>query len=190
MKNIVILASGEGTNADCIAKKFKDNSNIRVAALFCNRAKAHVLNKMEILGIPTVVLNNEKWREGSEVVEKLNEYNPDLIVLAGFLAIISSPILDAFSNKIINLHPSLLPKFGGKGMYGDKVHEAVKAAGEKTTGITIHYVTREVDGGKIIAQFPFEIKESYTVEDIATKIHATEHAHYPEVIEKLLENNI
>lgn len=190
MKNIVILASGSGSNAEVIATRFKNHPTIRVAALFCNRQAAPVLDKMNALGVPTVVMNNADWREGTPVVKRLKEFTPDLIVLAGFLAIISDPILEEYQDKIINLHPSLLPKYGGKGMYGDKVHEAVKAAGEKETGITIHYVTKEVDGGKIIAQFPFEVKEEYTVQEIASRIHATEHANYPIVIEQLLSDNI
>jgi len=186
MKNIAILASGSGTNAENIIQYFTNHPEIKVAIVLSNNAKAGVHERAERLGVPSFTFSGSEFREGKEVLKKLAEYNVDLIVLAGFMNMIPESFLNAYPNRIINIHPALLPKYGGKGMYGMHVHNAVIAAGEKESGITIHYINEHYDEGEMIFQAACPVIPGDTAESVAEKVHALEYKHYPQVIEKLL----
>ena len=188
MKNIAIFASGAGTNAENIAKYFSKNEKIRVAVVLSNRANAGVHERVRRLGVPSVALPREAFIAGEPVLEVLRRYQVDFIVLAGFMCLISEPILRAYPQRILNIHPALLPKFGGKGMYGHHVHEAVVAAGEKESGITIHYINEHYDEGQILFQATCLLTEEDTPDTVAAKVHALEYAYYPKVIEQVVED--
>lgn len=185
-KNIVILASGSGTNTENIIRYFQSSEVARVVLVVSNKADAYVLERAKRLQVPSLVIPREKFLESGYVCSVLNEYKPDLIVLAGFLLRIPDDMLAAYPQKIVNIHPSLLPKYGGKGMYGDKVHQAVVAAGEKESGITIHYIDGHFDEGVTIFQAKCPVLPGDTPEDVAHKVHALEYEHYPKVIERIL----
>ncbi|MBQ9076385.1 MAG: phosphoribosylglycinamide formyltransferase [Muribaculaceae bacterium] len=187
MKNIAVLASGEGSNAEAIVRYFAGSGAARVAIVLSNREKAGVHSRMAALGVRTETVPRELWNDGSAVVDILMREAVDFVVLAGFLCRVEAPIIEAFSGRIVNIHPSLLPKFGGAGMWGHHVHEAVIASGEKESGITVHYVTKEIDGGEIIFQAKCPVEPVDTPETLANRVHALEHAHYPTVIENLLK---
>lgn len=186
MKNIAIFASGSGTNAENIIKHFANHPDIRVVVVLSNNPKAGVLERAKKLEIPSFTFSREDFEQGSPVLKKLAEYHVDFIVLAGFLNIISEAFLNAYPEKVINIHPALLPKHGGKGMYGMRVHEAVIAAKDKKTGITIHYINEYYDNGEIIFQASCPVSAQDTPETVAQKVHALEYEHFPQVIEKLL----
>jgi phosphoribosylglycinamide formyltransferase-1 len=186
MKNIAIFASGSGTNAENIMRYFGHHADIRVAAILSNKPDAGVHLRAKHLGIPSLTFTNTAFREAFLILQKLSEYHIDFIVLAGFLLKISVDIIQAYPGKIINIHPALLPRFGGKGMYGDYVHQAVVAAKEIQTGITVHYVNEQYDEGAIIFQKTCPIFPSDTANDVAAKVHELEYKYYPGVIEKLL----
>jgi len=186
MKQIVILASGSGSNAENIICYFKENPLVRVAAVLTNKKTAKVLERCERLGVPGYYFNKKAFSGSNSLVNMLKGLNADLFVLAGFLWKIPSGLMDAFPNKIINIHPALLPKYGGKGMYGGRVHRAVKDDLELETGITIHYVNENYDEGAIIFQAKTKISPTDDVATIAKKVHGLEHEHFPRVIEKLL----
>ena len=186
MKNVAIFASGSGTNAENIVRYFAESDFVRVAVVLSNKSDAGVHERVRNLGIPTFSFSNAEFREGANILYKLADYNTDFIVLAGFLSLVSLSILNMYDNRIINIHPALLPKFGGKGMYGHYVHEAVLAAKEKETGITIHYINERYDEGAVIFQTSFPILHADTVADVEKKIHELEYEHYPRVIEELL----
>ncbi len=186
MKNIVIFASGDGSNAEAIVKHFAANDSIKVKCVLTNRINAGVHQRMESLGIPTYNFPKEVWSDANEIVRFLQKENTDFIVLAGFLAKIEIPIIKAFTGRIINIHPSLLPKYGGKGMWGHHIHEAVIAARETQSGITIHYIDEDIDKGEIIFQASCEVLPDDTPDSLAEKIHALEHRHFPSVVEKLV----
>lgn len=186
MKNIAIFASGNGTNAENIARFFAHSSDVRIAVVLTNLPDVPVIERMNRLNIPVKYFPSDQWRKATPIVDFLAPLHIDLIVLAGFLAFIKLPIIDAYPMRIINIHPSLLPKFGGKGMWGDHVHEAVIAAGEKQSGITIHYVTADIDAGAAIAQFTCDVKPDDTPDSLAQRIHKLEYAHFPEVIAHIL----
>ena len=185
VKRIVIFASGGGSNAESIINHFSKNYNVEVSSLFVNNTNARSIDRAKFHNIPCVVFNREEFKR-EEVLNKLKDINPDLIVLAGFLWLIPSNMLKAFPNKIVNIHPALLPKYGGKGMHGMNVHQAVKEAGDKESGMTIHYVNENYDDGNIIFQGKCEITFDDTAEDIAAKVLKLEHKHYAKVIENLL----
>ena len=185
-KNIAIFASGSGTNAENIIRYFQENDLIRVALVLSNRSDAYVLERAHRLQVPSEVFLKEDWVSGEQILALLHEYHIDFIVLAGFLVRVPERLLHAYPDKIINIHPALLPKFGGKGMYGDKVHQAVVAAGEKETGITIHYLNEHFDEGEVIVQYRCPVLPQDTAEDVAKKVHALEYEYYPQVIERLL----
>ena len=185
-KNIAVLASGSGTNAENIIRYFREKGSARVALVLTNRQNAFVLERAKGLGVPCVWLDKAAWADGTVVLSLLEDKGIDFIVLAGFLARVPDCILHAYPNKIINIHPSLLPKFGGKGMYGGHVHEAVVAAGETETGITIHYLNEHFDEGEIIVQYKCPVLPQDTAEDVAKKVHALEYEYYPKVIGGLL----
>lgn len=186
-RNIAIFASGNGTNAENIIKYFSGNKDIKVKIVMANKADAFVLERAHRLGIPTLYINREQWADATHILTLLHEQQIDFIVLAGFLARIPDALLHAYPNRIVNIHPSLLPKFGGKGMYGNKVHEAVVAAGETESGITIHYLNEHYDEGQIIAQYRCPVLPNDTPQDVATRVHALEYEYYPKVIEQLLQ---
>ncbi|WP_190810200.1 phosphoribosylglycinamide formyltransferase [Flagellimonas sp. S3867] len=186
MKRVVILASGSGSNAENIFSYFKRGSTAEVVAILTNKKTAKVLERCERLGIPAYYFNREAFSGSDNFVEVIKGLKPDLIVLAGFLWKIPIPLINAFSNKIINIHPALLPKYGGKGMYGNKVHQAVKENSDPETGISIHYVNENYDEGAIIFQAKTRVESSDSVDDIAKKVHQLEYEHFPKVIEKLL----
>ncbi|WP_108422420.1 phosphoribosylglycinamide formyltransferase [Flagellimonas amoyensis] len=186
MKQIVILASGSGSNAENIITYFKEKPLATVSAVLSNKHTAKVLDRCDRLEVPAFYFNKIAFTKSDAVVEALKSLQPDLIVLAGFLWKIPSNIIEAFPNKIINIHPALLPKYGGKGMYGAKVHQAVKENGETETGITIHYVNEHYDEGAIIFQSKTAVEPSDNPDSIAEKVHQLEYEHFPKVIEKLL----
>jgi phosphoribosylglycinamide formyltransferase-1 len=187
-KRIAIFASGEGTNAQRIINHFKTSEKASVILLVSNRASAPVLEKATMAGIDTLVINREQFYGSDEVVDALHNAKIDLIVLAGFLWMIPDNLIKAFPKKIVNIHPALLPKFGGKGMYGMNVHKAVIEAKESETGISIHYVNEHYDEGEIIAQHKCVINENDNPEIVAQKIRKLEHDFFPKVIEGLVDN--
>ncbi|GMN06671.1 phosphoribosylglycinamide formyltransferase [Croceitalea sp. MTPC5] len=189
VKRIVLLASGSGSNVENINTHFKENTGVSISCVLTNRKNAGVLDRCLRLGIPAIHFNKIAFKDTDTVLRFLRSLEPDLVVLAGFLWKIPEDIIAAFPNKIINIHPALLPKYGGKGMYGHHVHEAVKANNEKESGITIHYVNKNYDEGAIIHQAKTTILKTDTVERIAEKIHGLEFEHFPKVIEKLVFKN-
>lgn len=188
MTNVAIFVSGSGTNCEAVIKHFADSKDVKISLVLSNRADAYALVRAQNLGIPTVVLPKKEFNDESKVMPLLKEFGISFIVLAGFLLVVPDFLIDAFPRRMINLHPALLPKFGGIGMYGHHVHEAVKAAGETETGMTVHYVSNKVDGGEIIAQFSTPIFPADTPEDIAAKEHVLEMAHFAQVVEDVIKN--
>ena len=185
-KNIAIFASGSGSNTENIIRYFRENEAIQVSLVLSNRSDAYVLERAHRLGVPCNVFPKEDWMAGDEILAVLQEYHIDFVVLAGFLVRVPDLLLHAYPNKIINIHPALLPKFGGKGMYGDRVHEAVVAAGEKESGITIHYINEHYDEGNTVFQTACPVLPTDSPEDVAKKVHALEYEHFPRVIERVL----
>ncbi len=185
-KNIAIFASGSGTNAENIIRYFKENDSVTVSLVVSNKADAYVLERAAQLGVPARVFAKADWATGEAVLACMREYQVDFIVLAGFLLRVPEVLLHAYPEKIINIHPALLPKFGGKGMYGDRVHESVVAAGEKESGITIHYIDEHYDEGSVIFQAVCPVLPEDAPDDVAKKVHALEYEHFPKVIERLL----
>ena len=179
---VAIFVSGNGTNAEEIMNFFRDHHSIEVNLLLTNNANAYAIERAKKSGVPSKVFSREEFC-GEDIVHMLTDRGITHIVLAGFLWLIPESLIKAYPNKIINIHPALLPKYGGKGMYGIKVHEAVKASGDTYTGITIHLVNTKYDEGEILAQKSVEIKSSDTAEDIANKVHELEYKYYPAVIE-------
>ena len=188
MINLAVFASGGGTNCENIIRYFKDSDKVNVALVVANKTGIPALEKAERLGVPTRVLPKADLNREDVVLPLMKEYSIDFIVLAGFLLVIPDFLIREYDRRIINLHPALLPKFGGMGMYGHRVHEAVKAAGETETGMTVHWVSGKVDGGEIIAQFRTPISPDDTPDDIAAKEHVLEMEHFPQVIEALADN--
>ena len=186
MKRIAILASGAGSNADNILNHFKHSNEVRVVLIASNKPDAGVLEVAKRHGVATYVLTKENFKEGSDFADDLSSLGVDMVVLAGFLWKVPPAFVQAFHQRIINVHPSLLPKFGGKGMFGHHVHEAVHAAGESESGITIHYVNEHYDEGAIIAQFKTALNPQDAASDIERKVRALELAHFPEVIQEVL----
>jgi phosphoribosylglycinamide formyltransferase 1 len=185
MKQIVIFASGSGSNAENIIRHFEKSAVAKVAAVFSNKADAGVLQRAEKHNIPTVVFTKEALI-GESVLEKVNAFQPDLIVLAGFLLKFPGNIIEAYPKKIINIHPALLPKYGGKGMYGMNVHRAIVDNREPETGISIHYVDEHYDEGDIIFQQSVSLDGNETCEEVSQKVQQLEYDHFPQIIEKLL----
>ncbi len=185
MKNIIIFASGSGTNAENLIDYFKDSPQLRIAAVFCNRPDAFVLQRAARLGVPAEVFTKDDlW--GGRVTSLLEKYDAWALILAGFLMMVPPAIVQAYPGRIINIHPALLPKYGGKGMHGMHVHEAVVAAGEAETGITIHLVDEQYDHGRTLFQARCEVLPCDTALDVAAKIHLLEQEHFPEVVDGYL----
>ena len=186
-KKVIIFASGSGSNALKIFEHFNNNQNIIIDLIYCNNPRANVINVFQKLSIKTVLFNKKELYE-SAFLEAIISTNPDLIVLAGFLLKIPEKMVSAFENRIINIHPSLLPKYGGKGMYGLNIHKEVLLNKEKFSGLTIHYVNKEYDKGAVIFQKKIKINEKETPESLSSKVLKLEHENYPIIIEKILNN--
>lgn len=186
MKNIAIFASGSGTNAENIIKYFSTRKTAHVNLVLSNRREAMVLKRAEALNVDTFVFEYNDFYKSGTVLDKLKTYNIDFVVLAGFLWLVPENILEHFPNRIVNIHPALLPSYGGKGMYGDAVHRAVIAGGDTESGITIHYVNRHYDSGDIIFQSRCKIETDDTPGTLASKVHQLEYIHFPRVIEELV----
>ena len=186
--NIAVFASGSGSNCENLIKYFRTSVRAAVALVVSNKTEAYVLERARRLGVPSVVVPKADLQRPELVLPLLEQYQIGFIVLAGFLPLVPNYLIDAFPRRMVNIHPSLLPKYGGKGMWGHHVHEAVKAAGERETGMTVHYVTPQCDAGDIIAQFRVALSPDDTPDDIAAKEHVLEMEHFPKVIEKLLLN--
>lgn len=188
MKRIAIFASGSGTNAENIVRCFANSPRVEVAAVITNRRAATVIDRLRPLGIEVEYYPKDEWKCPEKVTQRLCDAKVDLVVLAGFLAVVREPLLTAFEGRIINIHPSLLPKYGGDGMWGGNVHQAVIDSHEPESGITIHQVTAEVDGGPIVAQFTCPVLPDDSADTLEARIHQLEYRHYPEVIEQLLSS--
>lgn len=189
-KRIAIFASGSGSNCENLIRYFKDSEMVECALVVSNKADAYVLERAKRLGVPTAIMPKALLNDADEMMPLMREYDIDFIVLAGFLPLVPNFLLDAFPRRIVNLHPALLPKYGGKGMWGHHVHEAVKAAGETETGMTVHWVTPVCDGGDIIAQYKCKIAPSDSVDDIAEKEHQLEMRYFPEVVERIIREEL
>ena len=188
-KRILIFASGNGTNTQNLIQYVKQDGSAEVVAVFSNNKNAFVLSRAASLDVKSVSFTKKDLQDPQGVFEQIQQLQPDLIVLAGFLLKFPEHIIAAYPKKVINIHPALLPKFGGKGMYGMHVHKAVVAQKESITGITIHYVTKEYDKGAIIFQKSVPITASDTPKDVAAKVHLLEHEWLPKITLKILTNN-
>lgn len=186
-KRIAIFASGSGSNAQKIMEHFKRSAVAEVALILTNNSEAYVLQRADNFEIPSHIFDRHEFYHTDDTIRLLKNLQIDLIVLAGFLWLIPPSLLQAFPNKIINIHPSLLPKYGGKGMYGDKVHKAILAAGEEESGITIHFVNEHFDEGEVIHQSRFKIEADDDLEMVKFKGQQLEHMHFAKVIENLLK---
>lgn len=186
MKNIILFASGRGSNVKAIYHYFKGNNQVKIAAIVCNNSKAGIIDFAKEENIPLILIDKVQI-QSNEFIQELQSFQPELIVLAGFLWKIPETLIEAFSHKIINLHPALLPKYGGKGMYGENVHKAVIAAGEKETGITIHFIDEQYDKGHNIVQAYCSLEPTDDLAIIQSKIQKLEHYFLPRTIEFLLK---
>ena len=184
--NIAIFVSGGGTNCENLIKYFSGSKSVNCALVVSNKADAYALVRAERLGVPTAVATKPELNDQTVMMPLMERYGIDFVVLAGFLPLVPNFLIEAFPRRIINIHPALLPKYGGKGMWGHHVHEAVKAAGETETGMTVHYVTPVCDSGEIIAQYKTALSPTDTADDIAEKEHQLEMAYYPKVVEQVL----
>lgn len=185
--NIAIFVSGSGSNCENIIQYFQNNKQANIALVVSNRSDAYALVRAQRLNVPTKVLPKAEFNNQEMVMKLMADYRIDFIVLAGFLLMIPDWLISAYQHRMINLHPALLPKFGGIGMYGHYVHEAVRKANETETGMTVHWVSHVCDGGEIIAQFRTPITPDDTPDDIAAKEHVLEMKHFPQVIEAILK---
>ena len=186
--NIAIFVSGSGTNCKNLIQYFSGSQRINCALVVSNKADAYALTRAERLGVKTAVAPKAQLNEANFMMALLREYDIDFIVLAGFLPLVPTFLIDAYPRKIVNLHPALLPKFGGKGMWGHHVHEAVKAAGETETGMTVHYVTPVCDSGEIIAQYRVALSPEDSADDIAAKEHELEMKYFPRVVSQVIDD--
>lgn len=187
MVNIAIFVSGSGTNCENIIRYFKDSKLASTPLVLSNRDDAYALVRARNLGVDTAVLPKAEFNDEETLMALMRQYKIDFIVLAGFLLMAPTFLIKAYPHKIVNIHPALLPKYGGKGMYGHHVHEAVRANNETETGITIHYVSEQCDGGEIIFQAKTPVKPEDTADDIAANIHPLEQRYFPGVIEKVIK---
>lgn len=184
--NLAIFASGSGTNAENIIKYFQKHDTINTKVIVTNNPNAFVIQRAKQLSIDCVVVNKSEWKDPLYLLSLLKSYRIDYIILAGFLLRIPNTIIDNYTNKVINIHPALLPKHGGKGMYGDNVHKSVVKLGDTESGITIHYCNEQYDKGDIIFQAKCEVLPTDTFEDVANKVHQLEYKYFPKVIEEVL----
>jgi len=187
MTGLAIFVSGSGTNMQRIATYFKHHAQVNVNLVVCNNPEAGAIAKAKALDIPLLMIDRNSLKNTQKLIEELRKHEIDWLILAGFLWLIPQALIKAFPSKIVNIHPALLPAYGGKGMYGEKVHQAVIKNGEKYSGITIHFVNEQYDAGAIIFQQQLEIQPNDTPSSLAGRIHQLEHKHYPEVIENLIQ---
>lgn len=188
MTKVAIFVSGSGTNCENIIRYFKDSEEVRIRLVVSNKADAYALVRAQNQGVPTAVITKQDFNDQEKMTSLLKEYEIEFIVLAGFLLIVPDFLIEAYDRRMINIHPALLPKYGGKGMWGHHVHEAIKVAGETETGMTVHWVSDVCDGGEIIAQFSTPLSPDDTPDDIAHKEHLLEMEHFPRVIEEIISN--
>jgi len=187
MTKIAVFASGSGSNAENIVRYFNAHSSVSVALILTNKADAYVLERARKLHIPSAVFSKKEMNEGDSVLNLLKENDIAWIILAGFLLKVPDNIIAAYPDRILNIHPALLPKYGGKGMYGSRVHEAVVVAGEKESGITIHLVNAHYDEGQVLFQATCPVLPSDSADDVASRVHALEYEHFPRVIEEVIQ---
>jgi phosphoribosylglycinamide formyltransferase 1 len=186
MINVAVFASGSGSNAEKIAEHFIDRQDSRIRLIFTNNKDAGVITRARNLNIPCEIISNDRFKDGNDVLKKLEENKIDFIVLAGFLLLIPKILIERYKGRIINIHPALLPLHGGKGFYGNNVHKAVIASGSLMSGITIHHVNEKFDDGEIIFQAACHVDKDETPESLAEKIHKLEYKYFPTVIEKTI----
>lgn len=186
MKRIAVFASGSGSNAENIVKFFRSNDLARVTIILSNKKDAYVLERARQLGVPSISFNREDFYNSNKIVRTLEEQGIDMVVLAGFLWLVPQSLIDKYDGRIVNIHPALLPKYGGKGMFGMNVHNAVVAEKETETGITIHYVNGRYDEGNVIFQAKVSVNPSDTPEMVADKVHHLEYEYFPKIVEKLI----
>lgn len=186
MKRLAILASGSGSNAENIVKHFSHSTDVEVVAIITNKPDAYVLTRAEYLKIPSYTFTRTDFTEGDKVITLLDELKVDWVILAGFLVLLPEKMINKYNDRIVNIHPSLLPEFGGKGMYGDRVHKAVVEARKTETGITIHKIDAQYDRGTIVFQAKCAIKPLDNAEKVAQKVHALEYKFFPQIIENLV----
>ena len=186
---IAIFASGAGTNAENLIRYFRTSDVAQVVLVLTNKPEAAVLQKASALDVDTKVFNKTDLNQSTAVLQSLKDANVDWVILAGFLLKVPGNLIEAFPNRIVNIHPALLPKYGGKGMYGHHVHKAVLEAGEAETGISIHYVNQQYDEGAMIAQRKVNLDDDETAESIAAKVHALEYQWFPKIVEETISNN-
>lgn len=190
MARLILFASGSGTNVENIIRYFKNHPDIEIVSVCCNNPLAYVIQRAKNHQIPVFIFNRADFYESDRVLQYLRSSEADWIILAGFLWLLPENIVRAFEKRIVNIHPALLPAYGGKGMYGMRVHKAVIDAGEKESGITIHYVNTEYDKGDIIFQAKCQIVPGETPETLAAKVHSLEYEFYPKIIEKLIKTGL
>lgn len=190
MQNLAIFVSGNGTNCENIIRYFADREDVKVALVVSNRDDAYALVRAGKYQVPGVVVKKADFNDEQKMMGLLGQYQIDFIVLAGFLLMVPDFLIRAYDHRMVNIHPSLLPKYGGRGMYGSHVHEAVKAAGDTETGMTVHWVSAVCDGGEIIAQFRTSLDPSDTPDDIAAKEHELEKRYFPETIDRILRGEL
>lgn len=186
--NIAIFVSGSGTNCENLIRYFKDSERVSCALVVSNKADAYALTRAERLGVRTAVAPKAQLNDAGFMLALLRQHGIDFIVLAGFLPLVPTFLIDAYPRRIINLHPALLPKYGGKGMWGHHVHEAVRAAGETETGMTVHYVTPVCDSGEVIAQYRVALSAGDSADDIAAKEHELEMRYFPSVVSRVIDD--
>lgn len=189
MTNIAIFVSGTGSNCENIIRYFSGNSDIKTALVLSNKAEAFALTRAKQFGIPTEVMTKNEFNDGKSLPDMMDRYAIDFIVLAGFLLMVPPFLIERYPRHIINIHPALLPKYGGKGMYGHHIHEAVRANNETETGITIHYVSDVCDGGEIIFQASTPVSPKDTPDDIAANVQRLEQQHFPKIIEDTIKRH-
>lgn len=189
MNKLALFASGAGSNVENFYNYFKDSSDVTISLVLCNNPNAFVIERCRRLGVICEVLDRETFYHSSKVLDLLKDYAIDFIVLAGFLWLIPESLIKAYDKRMVNIHPALLPAYGGKGMYGDKVHKAVVANEESKSGITVHYVNEHFDEGEIIFQAECDVIKEDSYKEVAAKVHALEYKYFPEVVEKLLSKS-
>jgi len=185
--HIAILASGSGSNAENIFNYFSERKDVEISLIISNKAGAYVHKRAERLGVPSLTMSKQDLEDSDKILEVFKTFQIDFVILAGYLLRVPKGLIQAYLNRILNIHPALLPKFGGKGMYGDKVHMAVVEAGEKESGITIHYVNENYDEGDIVFQSKCSVLENDTPEEVASKVHALEYKYFPSVIDSIIK---
>jgi phosphoribosylglycinamide formyltransferase-1 len=188
MLNIAVFASGSGSNAENLVRGFENHESIRVRLILCNNPNAFVLERAEKLNVPAVVFGKSEFYESDFVINTLIDNEIDFIVLAGFLWLVPAAIIEKFEKRIINIHPALLPKYGGKGMYGERVHRAVRESGDSQTGITIHLVNKNFDEGQILFQAVIPVNSDDSVSEIAEKVHDAEYRFFPKITKYYIES--